>query len=245
MCTLTYLPKENEGYFLTSNRDEHINRNAAILPQVYKHGEINILYVKDAKAGGTWLAAADNGFAVCLLNGAFVKHFPEPPYRRSRGLVLLDFFEFNDFNLFAQLYDFKGIEPFTLVVFSNQRTISELRWDGTTLHQKNLDGNLPHIWSSATLYDMDIRLKREEIFHSFLVNNLHITVADLIKFHHFSSANANHTSIKLEPNLNGVQTISVSCIDFDNHDFCMYYEDLINQNTSSIDLVTGLLPNRL
>jgi hypothetical protein len=237
MCTLTYLPKLHSGYFLTSNRDEHINRGAAIVPKVYKHGDKNILYTKDAKAGGTWLAAADNGFAVCLLNGAFVKHFPEPPYRQSRGLVLLDFFDFNDVNLFAQLYNFKGIEPFTLVVFSNQRTINELVWDGSILHQKSLDGNLPHIWSSATLYDLDIRQKREVIFTEFIRKHEVVNVPNLLQFHHFSSSNDANPSIKMAQNLNGVQTISVTCIESNHDNFCLQHEDLLNNISNSTQLI--------
>ena len=229
MCTLTYLPKKDNGYLLTSNRDENINRKSALEPMVYNHGNISLLYPKDAKAGGTWLATSTNGFSICLLNGAFVKHFSEPPYKRSRGLVVLDFFEFNNVALFAKLYNFNGIEPFTLVVFSAQKSIHELRWDGTTLHQKTLDGNLPHIWSSATLYDMDIALKREKVFRTFIQNHASISVNDMLNFHHFSDANDLDQSIKLKQNLNGVQTISVSCIESSDIEFVMHHEDLLTR----------------
>jgi hypothetical protein len=178
------------------------------------------------------------------LNGAFVKHIPKPPYRRSRGLVLLDFFDFISLELFIQLYDFNGIEPFTLLVFSEPKVITEFRWDGNEIAHKNLDGNLPQIWSSSTLYDFEIRQKREQSFKLLVENKEDINVADLLQFHHFIGDTSQETSIKMELNANGVQTISVSCIESTDAVFNFYYHDLIKDMTHQVVLEKSNPVNR-
>ena len=92
MCTVTYLPLA-QGYFLTSNRDEKSIRKKALQPSKFETGSGILLFPKDADANGTWIAAHDRGESVVLLNGAFESHVSNPPYERSRGLVLLDLFE--------------------------------------------------------------------------------------------------------------------------------------------------------
>ncbi|HWZ21081.1 MAG TPA: NRDE family protein, partial [Cytophagaceae bacterium] len=87
MCTVTYLPKPNGEYILTSSRDEKIVRPAAAVPQCYTIGGKSIVFPKDPTAGGSWIAYAGEK-TVCLLNGGFKKHISNPPYKKSRGLVV-------------------------------------------------------------------------------------------------------------------------------------------------------------
>lgn len=91
MCTVTYLPVST-GFVLTQNRDEAPTRSPQIISKEKRFGT-ELLFPKDTKAGGTWIATARDGRTACLLNGAFEKHKHEPPYRLSRGLVLLDFLD--------------------------------------------------------------------------------------------------------------------------------------------------------
>ena len=123
-----------------------------------------ISFPRDPQAGGTWIASTDENYTLCLLNGAFKKHQWDPPYRLSRGLVLLDFFKYNDPNKFRTAYNFSDVEPFTLLIIgsvSNNST-EELRWDGQKIHHTELDPAKPFIKSSVTLYDDDtIRFKRD------------------------------------------------------------------------------------
>ncbi|MEZ4987030.1 MAG: NRDE family protein [Saprospiraceae bacterium] len=104
------------------------------------------------EAGGTWICTGSNGRLVCLLNGAFEHHAHRPPYRRSRGLVVLDVFLFSMVTDFLSEYDLTGIEPFTMII-AEPDALWELRWDeNSQRHVASLARNLPHIWSSATLY---------------------------------------------------------------------------------------------
>src|SRR5579871_6575106 len=128
MCTVTYLPTPT-GYILTSNRDEALVRKPAEIPDSVAIGNCQVLFPRDGEAGGTWIATADNGRTVCLLNGAFTRHKHNPPYRKSRGLVVLDFFTLPNAKAFADSYDLTGIEPFTILVIEKSM-LYELRWDG-------------------------------------------------------------------------------------------------------------------
>src|SRR5687768_1683567 len=89
MCTVTFIPVRDKIY-ITSNRDEKHWRSPALEPAVYPFSTGRLLFPKDADAGGTWIAAHENGQTIVFLNGGFVCHTPNPPYRRSRGLILLD-----------------------------------------------------------------------------------------------------------------------------------------------------------
>ena len=96
MCTVTYFPLEQDGYILTSSRDEKSVRGIALPPRKYLLDQQTVFFPKDPDAGGTWFVTTGRDTTLCLLNGAFTKHEHEPPYRKSRGLVVLDYFKFRD-----------------------------------------------------------------------------------------------------------------------------------------------------
>ncbi|MFM8371345.1 MAG: NRDE family protein, partial [Bacteroidota bacterium] len=95
MCTVTYIPNRS-GFTLTHNRDEAPSRSSVSISQNDEGPDGQIVYPRDSKAGGTWFAVSESGKTVCLLNGAFVRHHHNPPYKRSRGLMVLDFFNYDD-----------------------------------------------------------------------------------------------------------------------------------------------------
>jgi uncharacterized protein with NRDE domain len=164
MCTVTYLPLGNDEFCLTSNRDETPSRQPM---ELYYDEANNLLFPKEPKHGGTWISASADNRLVCLLNGAFQKHKHEPPYRRSRGLVVLDYFEYGTTAQFVTNYYFDGIEPFTMVIVDNGK-LFDFRWDGAAKHLLELDPEKPHIWSSSTLYNDEIKNKRIAWFQNWL-----------------------------------------------------------------------------
>lgn len=164
MCTVSYVPAE-DGFVLTSNRDETPTRSAEP-PRPHPVGDQVLLFPREPLKGGTWIAASRSR-VVCLLNGAFIKHSHRPPYRISRGIMLLDSFGYSDDYAFAGRYDFGGIEPFTLVWVADQ-WLSEIRWDGKALHHTPLSAFEPHIWASATLYPPEIQTLRRTWFSDFV-----------------------------------------------------------------------------
>jgi hypothetical protein len=165
MCTVTYLPQPS-GFILTHNRDEAPARAAERIERE-RIGEERLLFPRDPRAGGAWMAAGERGRVACVLNGAFEKHRHAPPYRRSRGLVLLDFFAWPGPGEFFDRYDFEGIEPFTLVSAGPGR-LEEFRWDGKERFFRELPAGRAQFWCSATLYPAPMRTRREQVFREWL-----------------------------------------------------------------------------
>lgn len=161
MCTVTYLPSPR-GYILTHNRDEAPARSPN---KITRSGKL--LFPRDTKAGGAWVVVNQQGHTACLLNGAFLKHKHQPPYRRSRGLLLLDFFDNPDSDAFFADYALEDIEPFTLLFFK-LGAVTEFRWDGNQRHRKELSPEKTHFWCSATLYPPAMQALREQVFRDWL-----------------------------------------------------------------------------
>lgn len=181
MCTVSFVPVNN-SVILTSNRDEHVQRKHAAAPAFHRINNKKIIFPRDAKAGGTWFAAADNGDVGILLNGAFQKHIPAPPYRKSRGLILLDIISADQpFDHFNEM-DLDNIESFTLILFQ-PGSLYELRWDGKTKHVRQPAMNECHIWSSSTLYTAEVVAERERIFRHYIADESHKDPAKMHDMH--------------------------------------------------------------
>ena len=238
MCTVTYLPIGKTEFYLTSNRDEGTSRAIAIPPKKYKVGNVSVFYPKDPQGNGTWIAVSEKNYTVCLLNGAFKKHIHQPPYRMSRGLVVLDFFKYNDAVEFNKKYDFKGIEPFTMLIIctTDELCFYELRWDGERTYLSHIDEDKPHIWSSATLYSQEVIAQRKSWFIDFLNNNPTFTKEDIIHFHKFGGT-GNITNDILMNRDNIVRTVSISMVHRSNKDLYMNYTDVISNETESIRVI--------
>ena len=221
------MPKHKGDYILTSSRDEKIVRPAALLPKKYYVGNKIIVFPKDPVAGGSWIAYAENRTA-CLLNGGFVKHISKPPYKKSRGLVLLDYFSFDDLESFNKHYDFKGIEPFTLVIVE-QENLYELRWDEVKTTVTKLDAEQPHIWSSVTLYSEEIIAKRKIWFQSWLSLNKEYSKEAIVSFHR-DGGDGDKTNDVLMNRENFLMTVSITSIEKRIDTLEMLYDDLINNS---------------
>ena len=162
MCTLTYIPVHQQDFIFTTNRDEKPGR-IALYPDHYTIGNYKMLFPKDSEASGTWMLIHEKNYSLCLLNGAFEKHEHKPPYRKSRGLVVLEYAQYKNTVDFVKHYNFQGIEPFTLVIinYDKERSLEEVRWDASSIHYRKLDAQKVAIWSSATLYPSEIADKRK------------------------------------------------------------------------------------
>lgn len=198
MCVLTFLPTANLGYILTNNRDEVLARPKAIPPKKYNINGKQIYFPKDAQAGGTWMATSDD-FTVCLLNGAFENHTHNPPYRQSRGQLVLDFFKFNTVDNFIRNYSFENIENFTLVIIhhKNDLKICEFRWDGLTLTYTSKNPKEALIWSSTTLYSKETRTEREHWFNDFRKQNPNFTHEKVANFHLHGGTGDTHNDMRM------------------------------------------------
>jgi len=223
MCTVTYIPG-GEKKFITSNRDEKTFRKKALPPQPRLHDEICLIYPKDGDAGGSWIAVNENGNVAVLLNGGFEKHISEPPYRKSRGLVFLDIIKHSSPVKYFLGVDLFKIEPFTIIAFQQDK-LFECRWTGIKKFCKELDLLMPHIWSSVTLYEGNVRKKREQWFEQWLHKKPFPEQKDILLFHQFAGDGDKDTDLVMKRG-ELYHTVSITSIELKNESRKICYYDL-------------------
>lgn len=233
MCTVSFVAA---GRILTSNRDEHIQRKNASAPVVETINNKKIIFPKDAKAGGTWFAASQDGAVAVLLNGAFTKHTPAPPYRKSRGLIVLEVVSADEpVSYFAQM-NLDNIEPFTLVL--NQPTqLNELRWDGNKTYRQPLDTAGNYIWSSATLYSDEVIDQRKKLFDRFIETNKQPTQAMIEAFHCSNNQDEENGFIINRPT--GMKTFSITQASIGHGYIIFRHTDLLGNQVFEQNMQTG------
>lgn len=235
MCVLTFIPTRDNGFILTSNRDETVFRQSAIPPKKYNINGQHVFFPKDPQSDGTWIASSGD-ITLCLLNGGFIRHIPRHPYRQSRGKVIPDFFNFQTVCDFTGRYDFSGIEPFTLIIINNSDNLSidELRWDGMEIFRTKADCCKPHIWSSVTLYSPQMIQKREQWFNDFL--HQPINSEKMLEFHLNGGFGDIREDIRMNRD-NVLKTISTTQYVINQNLFTIYYEDLIAERRYNFRIV--------
>jgi hypothetical protein len=239
MCTVTYIPTK-EYIYLTSNRDEKNWRTDALAPAVYDFLSGRMMFPKDGDAGGSWIAAHENGNIVIFLNGGFKAHIPSPPYRISRGLILLKILDQQSPYHFFIGMDLDGIEPFTAII-RDSGSLYECRWDGSAKHHYKVDPQIPHIWSSVTLYDDETIQKRKKWFDEWIATNENPSHSDILHFHQFTGDGDTHNDLMM--NRNGkVFTVSITSITAGTTGLNMHYIDLKNaqQYSEQISFETSI-----
>ncbi len=175
----------------------------------HQPGHKSIYYPLDPDSGGSWIALADTGRVVCLLNGGFESFISNPPYRMSRGQVVLDAVNAEDSNLYVENFDFDGIAPFTLLIYEKEYFI-ELIWDGQEKHISPLPVDQPQIWSSATLYPPHVRAWRKSLFEKWLNETNSYDRESIIRFHQLTNGDPDNDFIMNRND--AVKTLSITNI---------------------------------
>lgn len=236
MCTVTFIPKSDGSFILTSSRDEAPGR-ATLAPAVYTIDEVQCLFPKDAVAGGTWLGVSENNRLICLLNGGFTAHKREASYKMSRGIVVKKLLVASDIISEVESFDFTGIEPFTIIAIAYGLSLNvyELVWDGNSTHfsEKLLE---PTIWSSSLLYNQEMKLKREQWFSNYLQSQ-DTSKERILNFH--KTAGEGNLDIDLVMDRGFVKTKAITQVVKDSLEIKMRYEDL-QMNTISEEKFTTI-----
>lgn len=234
MCTVSYYPKKN-GFILTHNRDEKIWRPIAKPPKNYHN---QFIFPIDPYGNGTWILDYPNG-SVSLLNGAFIKHQPTPPYKKSRGLILKEFINHSSLNFHQYIiaYDLEGIEPFTLIsVFLTESiNLNVYIWDGKELHIIPKNPKKPLIWSAVTVYPIEIIKQREIWWNDWIEKHQDATPDKILSFHlHGGDGNPRSNMAMIVPSEG--QTVSISQIIHDQNQRIFQYKDLLKSIQQKIIL---------
>jgi len=240
MCTLTYLPY-SEGFILTSNRDERIDRKT-IPPVAYSLDGNCVIFPKDTEASGSWIGLNVNRKISCLLNGAFSRHVKQEYHTKSRGLVLLESLTNPNFISFFKKSNFHQVEPFTLlhIDYSSELQLTKGVWDGGQYYLAELAADRPHILASALLYSEDERLLREQWFENFLNDYPVYNPTDIFHFHTSRHTDDESSNI-LVSRMNGyVRTVSISQIIHTVQNTHFNYFDLLTNESHSLKVDKGI-----
>ncbi|MFD0963457.1 NRDE family protein [Pseudofulvibacter geojedonensis] len=225
MCTVSYLPQNKENFVFTSNRDEAVGRET-IAPRVYLGKEVKFLMPKDKLAGGSWIGVSDKKRLVCLLNGGFEKHVRKSNYRHSRGKVVINFLQVDDFQELLYSCILKDIEPFTLIVidWSENLVAHELIWDGVEKHISQLDVNKPKIWSSSTLYTQEMKQIRNQWFLDYF-SDKEFSKENALEFH--ENFGVGDKDVDLQIDRGHLKTVSITNVVKNGDEIDMLYKDLL------------------
>ncbi|WP_406682969.1 NRDE family protein [Seonamhaeicola sp. MEBiC1930] len=223
MCTVTIFPKNNNGFVLTSNRDEAPNR-VSVVPEFYNVDNVKTLFPKDEQSGGTWIGVSEKNRLICVLNGGFKLHERKAAYRKSRGVVAKDFMVSTSILSTIKVYDLEGIEPFTMVIADWDRDLQfiELVWDGIEKHVSELPLE-PKLWSSTTLYNEDMKAERQQWFKEFKTEN-ELNAKSIMAFH--KEGGGNNKDYGVVMNRGFVKTTSITQVEKQGDFIGMSYENL-------------------
>lgn len=229
MCTVSFIPI-GDRVIITSNRDEKRWRLPARLPKEYPSLSGGMLFPRDGDSGGSWVTLCRNGNAGVLLNGAFTRHERKEPYLKSRGIVFLEVMGGNSpLRQFSGM-SLKGIEPFTLILWE-QNKLYECRWDETEQkHCLHLAAHRPHIWSSATLYSEEIRRKREKWFTEWLHDLPVPNQRAILQFHQFAGEGDKENDLFMSRH-GIVSTVSITSMEVSPRKAIFHYTDVIADET--------------
>jgi len=207
MCLVSFWKMKSGKVIMTSNRDEAPARSVNQIQNENIEGQ-SLVYPQDTE-GGSWFFISSKKSVAIVLNGAFKTHKRQDKYRMSRGLMLKEYFSFENFPQFLNLYDFQNIEPFTMIVFENEK-LYEFRWDGAVKDIEVLSIDELHVWSSCTLYTThQEQLRKNKFLEMFQEGNTE-PVDQLIKDIHLKGKVGNPQFDFLMNREERVKTISFS-----------------------------------
>ncbi len=241
MCTVTYIPpSENQGFILTTNRDEKMFRKTKA-PEIYRINGIDVCFPKDVEKGGSWIAAGNKGRLVCLLNGAFIPHQKQYFHTHSRGKVLLDMASFaGNLQDFFENEPLNNTEPFTIISIEHKkRTVNsmfEFIWDGKQKHISKLNPYKPAIWSSVTLYSSNDRELRRIWFDQFLKENHATLKSEKVYAFHSGSHTTDQSINLLMEREGGLKTVSITQVMPVENGFTINYSDLLSQTEHQLKI---------
>ena len=225
MCTISLTTNldQEDGFILTSNRDEAAERETHV-PHFYTERDTRLLFPKDSVGGGSWIGASSKKRVLCLMNGGFKPHKRKPEYRKSRGLVLKDWLIAEDIEKEIKDYELTNIEEFTVIIadWSKEMFFAEFVWDGSKKYFKKLEQQ-PQIWSSSPLYSSEMKKLRENWFDDFQQKR-DISADNLWEFHH--SAGKGDKEVDLIIDRGFLKTKSISQIIYKSGVLKFIYEDL-------------------
>ncbi len=234
MCTVTFLPLGSNNFILTSSRDVPFARESADAPKTVIEEGVELIYPKDGKAGGSWIGTSSKNRLICLLNGGYKNHEVKESYRKSRGIIVKDLLKSDVISEALTQIDLDDIEPFTLVIvdWNDGLELFEFVWTGEKKHLINLP-QVPHIWSSSTLYDEVIKKRRQDWFAQWQSGVNEYKQNNIIQFHKTAGDGNPETDVLMKRTKGG--TVSITSISRENSELHFIYEDMITEKITVLN----------
>ncbi|MEX0685366.1 MAG: NRDE family protein [Balneolales bacterium] len=244
MCTVTFFPKDDHNWVLSTNRDELKSRDKALPPSIFKAGELNYLAPIDGKAGGTWVGMNEAGICLTLLNNyqgvnPLISHHTDA---LSRGLIipkLMHLTQLNEVDNKMKTLQTANYNPFRLVgIQSKPWKLMEWSWDGMDF-QIHSHPVKPHLWVSAGRDYEGVWNSREKVFKNFLKANPLPDVAAIKRLHASRYPDPGAYAFAME--LDIVATVSNTIAELHGGKPRMHYHDGIPLKSGTWE-VTDLTP---
>lgn len=164
MCTVSWAAAA-DGYELFCNRDERHTRKTAHAPTVRTSRGVRFVAPTDAEAGGTWIAANENGLTLCLLN-RYAEHEARAAGEfKSRGLLLPELISLPDPAGVMRALARGGLSrfrPFTLLALAPCAPPAVACWTGRRLLVR--DGDSPMPLTSSSFNSTEVVRERLKLF---------------------------------------------------------------------------------
>jgi transport and Golgi organization protein 2 len=151
MCSVSFVPRDEDGFVLAMNRDERRSRASALPPEVFARHGLTMLFPREP-SGGTWIGINSAGMAFSLVNW-YSELECERVNAVSRGEIvraLLGTRRRGTVGSLLKGLPLERMNPFRLMVVScSERSLTEWRYHGGDLQPFRLPWKRQHWFSSA------------------------------------------------------------------------------------------------
>jgi hypothetical protein len=163
MCTVSFLPNTH-GFYLAINRDEKLDRFAALAPRTVDFGSHRAVFPSEP-TGGTWISANDAGVCLALINWHRVQRQPTNDVV-SRGEVVRALASKPSTDEIADgigTLPLRKLRAFRLIVIApSEKLVTEWRWNLEWLTVRDHKWRLQH-WFSSGFDERRAELERQRV----------------------------------------------------------------------------------
>lgn len=226
MCTLTYIPVNNEGYLLTLGRDELLRSDMTTPPIEKKINGHNHLFPVEPVTGGTWIGISENDRAVCVIRGGKNKYQTRHPNGQALGQLIPVFFCYDSFKAFYKDYRLDDLEPFTMIAIEKGKVTGLFREPDKIIVEEP-DPRKAAIYSSANLFSNKEILERTVKFGMWINSHPEAGFDDVLELHD-SYRIDREGPVRINSGRDLLSIVSITCVIRNPDSFEMTYIDRIN-----------------
>lgn len=226
MCTVTFFPKDDNNWLLSTNRDEIKSREKALPPKIHQANNLKYIAPVDGKAGGTWIGLNSAALCLTLINNyqgvnPLLNHREKAVSRGHIILGLMHLSYLTEVDISMKDLDVTQFNPFKLIgIQSNPCMIMEWSWDGQNYITNTLPVK-PHLWVSTGRDYKGVWNNRRSIFENFLKHNPNPGIKDIKKLHSSTYPEPGAYSIAME--FDNVASVSNAIVEISRDNIIMYY----------------------